>query len=122
MSEFGLEVTEFNIMYSLSTIPSIFLPFIGGLLIDNFGIRPTYMLFISLVVAGQFIVTLSALSHSFPLMIAGRVISGLGTDSLLLTKTVMIAKWFMGKELSFSLGLSLCISRVGTSLDGIYCS
>jgi len=44
----------------------------------------------------------------------GRLVFGLGAESLIVAVTTAVAKWFRGKELSFAFGINLMISRAGT--------
>jgi MFS family permease len=47
-------------------------------------------------------------------MASGRLIFGMGAESLIVAVTAAIARWFRGKELSFAFGINLTISRLGT--------
>jgi MFS family permease len=47
-------------------------------------------------------------------MAAGRLLFGLGAESLIVAVTTAIARWFKGKELSLAFGLNLTISRLGS--------
>ena len=47
-------------------------------------------------------------------MAAGRLVFGLGAESLIVAVTTAIAKWFKGKELSFAFGINLTIARLGS--------
>ena len=47
-------------------------------------------------------------------MAAGRLIFGLGAESLIVGVTTAIARWFKGKELSFAFGINLTIARLGS--------
>jgi MFS family permease len=49
-------------------------------------------------------------------MAAGRLIFGLGAESLIVAVSTAVAKWFRGKELSFAFGINLMISRAGSLL------
>ncbi len=49
-------------------------------------------------------------------MSGGRLIFGMGAESLIVAVTTAIAKWFRGKELSFAFGINLTIARLGTWL------
>jgi MFS family permease len=56
-------------------------------------------------------------SHVEPrvaVMAAGRLLFGLGAESLIVAVTTAIARWFKGKELSLAFGLNLTISRLGS--------
>jgi len=44
----------------------------------------------------------------------GRLIFGLGAESLTVGVTTAIARWFKGKELSFAFGMNLTIARLGS--------
>jgi MFS family permease len=50
----------------------------------------------------------------FEVMAAGRLIFGLGAESLIVAVTAALAKWFRGKELSLAYGLNLTIARLGS--------
>ena len=56
---------------------------------------------------------LTAVSPSFYVMAAGRLLFGLGAESLIVAITTAIAKWFRGKELSFAFGVNLTIDGSG---------
>jgi len=49
-------------------------------------------------------------------MASGRLVFGLGAESLIVAVTTAVAKWFRGKELSFAFGINLMIARAGTWL------
>ena len=49
-------------------------------------------------------------------MSAGRLIFGLGAESMIVAITTIIARWFKGKELSFAFGLNLTVARLGSFL------
>jgi MFS family permease len=47
-------------------------------------------------------------------MCLGRLIFGMGAESLNVAVTAALARWFKGKELSFAFGINLTICRLGT--------
>jgi MFS family permease len=47
-------------------------------------------------------------------MAGGRLIFGLGAESLIVAVTTAVAKWFRGKELSFAFGINLMLARAGS--------
>ena len=49
-------------------------------------------------------------------MAFGRLIFGMGAESLIVAVTTATAKWFRSKELSFAFGINLMLSRLGTWL------
>jgi MFS family permease len=97
-----------NAIYS---VPNIFMVLIGGLIIDRLGTRRSTLLFSCLCMIGAVVTSFS--SH-LSVMITGRLIFGLGAESLIVAITTVIANWFKGKELSFAFGLNLTVARLGS--------
>jgi MFS family permease len=57
----------------------------------------------------------TALSNArFIVMALGRLVFGMGAESLIVAVTTLLAKWFRGKELSFAFGINLTIARLGS--------
>lgn len=52
-------------------------------------------------------------------MIAGRVVFGLGGESLSVSQSAVISQWFKGKELAMALGFNLSVSRLGSVVNGL---
>ncbi len=102
------DIGTLNAIYS---VPNIFMVLIGGIIIDRIGTRKSTLLFSILCLIGA---VLTALSAQLWLMAAGRLIFGLGAESLIVAVTTVLARWFKGKELSFAFGLNLTIARLGT--------
>jgi MFS family permease len=47
-------------------------------------------------------------------MLVGRVIFGLGGESMSVAQSTIVSNWFKGKELAFAMGLNISISRLGS--------
>lgn len=56
---------------------------------------------------------------SLGVMIAGRVVFGLGGESMSVAQSAVVSKWFKGKELAMALGFNITISRLGSVINGI---
>ena len=103
-----LDLGFLQLMYSF---PNIFTVVIGGFIIDRMGLRKALMIFAVLSFIGP---AITAVSGHLPVMATGRLIFGMGAESLNVAVTTALARWFRGKELSFALGLNLTASRLGT--------
>jgi MFS family permease len=57
---------------------------------------------------------LTAFSPEFTGMAAGRLLFGIGAETLLIALTVAIVDYFAGGNLAFAMGLNLAISRAGS--------
>jgi MFS family permease len=84
---------------------------IGGIIIDRFGTRTSTLVFTLICLVGA---ALTAVSGSFPVMAAGRLIFGLGAESMIVAVTVILGQWFVGKQLGFAFGVNLSIARAGS--------
>jgi MFS family permease len=102
------DIGMLNAIYSL---PNIIMVLIGGIIIDRFGTRKSSLIFSILCMIGAVI---TAISPSLSIMVLGRLIFGLGAESLIVAITTILARWFKGRELSFAFGLNLTIARLGT--------
>ena len=47
-------------------------------------------------------------------MAAGRLLFGLGAESMIVAITVAIGQWFVGRQLGFAFGVNLSIARAGS--------
>jgi len=108
-----LHFTDENLgfLQAIYSFPNIFTVVIGGLIIDRLGLRKSLMIFGLLSLIGP---AITASSGALPVMAAGRLIFGMGAESLSVAVTAALARWFKGKELSFAFGLNLTICRLGS--------
>ncbi|KAM3569251.1 hypothetical protein VYU27_008651 [Nannochloropsis oceanica] len=117
----GLDKADFEPMYSLLytvySLPNIVLPFFGGIFVDKFGARICLIAFTLFLLAGQLFFALGGVYKSFPLMLLGRTIYGLGGENMSVAQSSLVAEWFRGKELAFAFGINLSCSRLGSVIN-----
>jgi MFS family permease len=101
-------VGTFFTMYSVAAVLAVLL---GGMLIDKMGTRKASLLFSLLVLIGAAIVWRA---KSIPFFFLGRFIFGAGSEPLIVAQSAMLARWFRNKELAFSFGATLTVSRIGS--------
>jgi len=101
-------VGAFFTAYSVAAILAVL---IGGMLIDKMGTRKSSLIFSILVFVGAFIVWQA---RSIPVLFVGRFIFGAGSEPLIVAQSAILARWFKNKELAFSFGLALTVSRMGS--------
>jgi MFS family permease len=97
-----------NSSYSIAAVLTLLL---GGVIVDRLGTKKSILLFSILCLLGALI---TALEGSFGTMVTGRVVLGLGAESLIVAVTTALAKWFKGKELSFAFGVNLLLARLAS--------
>lgn len=111
--QLGFSDSNIGLLQAIYSIPNIFMVLIGGYVVDRIGTRKAILIFGTLCFVGS---VLTTLSPRLSLMAGGRLVFGLGAESLIVAVTTAVAKWFRGKELSFAFGINLMISRAGSLL------
>lgn len=110
------EMWQFRLsfMYSVYSFPNLFLPLFTGALLDRWGVHRLLIIFSALVGIGQGIFAIGVQTRAFGVMLFGRVIFGLGGESLTVAQCRLVTDWFRGRELALAIGLNLSIARFGT--------
>ncbi|MBP1655928.1 MAG: major facilitator superfamily transporter [Bacteroidetes bacterium] len=110
-AQLGFSDADIGWLNAIYSLPNIFMVLIGGIIIDRIGIRRSVAIFAALCLVGA---TITVSSGVLEIMAAGRLVFGLGAESLIVAVTTAVAKWFRGKELSLAFGLNLTIARLGS--------
>jgi len=104
--------SDIGLLVGIYSVPNIFMVLIGGIIIDRIGTRISTFIFTALTLLGAIITAFSGGSLFW--MATGRLVFGLGAESMIVGITTVIGRWFKGKELSFAFGLNLTIARLGS--------
>jgi MFS family permease len=107
----GFSDTQIGTLNAIYSFPNIIMVLVGGVIVDRYGTRLSTLAFSIICLAGAVI---TAMSPLFPVMAAGRLVFGLGAESMLVAITVAIGQWFIGRQLGFAFGLNLSIARAGS--------
>lgn len=114
----NITTSQFTLLYSFYSWPNVVLCFVGGFLLDRvFGIRLGAIIYMCILLVGQVIFACGGLFDSFPLMVFGRFIFGVGAESLAVAQNNYAVLWFKGKELNMVFGLQLSFARVGSTVN-----
>jgi MFS family permease len=111
--QLGFSDSNIGLLQAIYSIPNVIMVLIGGYIVDRIGTRKAIFIFGTICLIGAVV---TALSGKLAMMASGRLIFGLGAESLIVAVTTAIAKWFRGKELSFAFGINLMIARFGSWL------
>ena len=107
----GFTDTQIGTLNAIYSLPNIVMVLVGGIIVDRFGTRTSTLMFALISLVGA---AITAMSSLFPVMAAGRLIFGLGAESMIVAITVAIGQWFVGRQLGFAFGLNLSIARAGS--------
>ncbi len=109
--QLGFSDSNIGLLQAIYSFPNIFTVVIGGVIIDRIGLRKSLMIFATLCLIGP---AITAATPHLWVMAVGRLIFGMGAESLIVAVTAALARWFKGKELSFAFGINLTIARLGS--------
>ena len=109
--DLGFTDTQIGTLNAIYSLPNIVMVLIGGVIVDRYGARLATLAFATICAIGAVI---TAMSPVFPMMAFGRLIFGLGAESMIVAITVIIGQWFVGKQLGFAFGVNLSIARAGS--------
>jgi MFS family permease len=107
----GFTDTQIGTLNAIYSFPNIVMVLVGGVIVDRFGTRLSTLAFAAICLIGALV---TAMSPLFPVMAAGRLIFGLGAESMIVAVTVAIGQWFVGRQLGFAFGVNLSIARAGS--------
>eukprot|EP00759_Apiculatamorpha_spiralis_P027650 PhF_6_TR30409/c1_g1_i1/m.44601 len=109
-------------LYSVYNYPNMILALFGGILIDKiFGIRKATLLFTTLIFSGSVLFWIGVANVSYPTMLAGRVLFGLGGESQSVAQSAYTSRWFAkSPALAVAFGICLSFSRVGSSFTFLF--
>jgi MFS family permease len=110
-TQLGFSDSNIGLLNAIYSVPNIIWVLIGGIVIDRIGVKKATLLFGILCLAGAAITSSTGV---LAVMATGRLVFGIGAESLIVSVTTAIAKWFKGKELSFAFGVNLTIARLGS--------
>lgn len=109
--ELGFSDTEIGALNAIYSLPNIFLVLIGGVIVDKFGASRVTLCTTAICLAGAI---LTAWQGSFVTMAAGRLLFGIGAETMLVAVTVALGIWFARGGVAFAMALSLAIARGGS--------
>ena len=103
------QIGNLNGIYSL---PNIFLVPVGGVLVDRFGARAVVLVCTAICLVGAVV---TALGEHFAVMALGRLLYGVGSETLAVAVLVALAQWYSGGYMALLFALNLSLARLGSS-------
>lgn len=104
----------FGVLSSVYSWPNVILPLFGGLLVDKLGHRVACVGFSVIVVLGSALFSIGLGMKSVPVLLAARVVFGIGGESQNVACLAIVSKWFRGRELAFAMSICIAVSRLGS--------
>ncbi|KAI9314412.1 major facilitator superfamily domain-containing protein [Dichotomocladium elegans] len=111
-----IDNTRYGVLSASVSIINTVFPIAGGLFMDIFGsVWGTLAVNITIIV-GSLLTAIAAKYNSFPLMVVGRVIFGIGSGLIVTMQESLLSKWFRTQSLAIAIGMQLSISRLASFL------
>jgi MFS family permease len=109
-------MSDLGLLNSMMGLPNIALSLLGGLLIDRFGASRTALAMAGFCFVGT---VLTALGGPFAVMVGGRLLFGIGQETLLIALLAGIAQWFHAARAALAMSLLFSLARVGSYMADI---
>ena len=111
---FGVGLADIGLLIGLYFAPGIALALPGGAIGQRFGDKKTVLAALLLMLVGELAM---ALSPSWTILIAGRLVSGAGGVMLNVQMTKIVADWFSGKEIATAMAIFVNSWPAGIALS-----
>lgn len=111
--QLGFSDTQIGSLNAIYSLPNIFLVLLGGVLVDRFTARAVVLWTAAICLGGALVTVLGSL---FPVMVLGRLLFGIGAETMIVGITVALAQWFGGRLFALFLALNLSLARLGSYL------
>ena len=107
----GFSDTQIGMLNAIYSLPNVVLVLIGGLLVDRFGAARITLWTTAICLLGA---ALTAWSPTFVAMAAGRLLFGIGAETLNISSTTAIADHVGARHLALAMGITLGTGRLGS--------
>ena len=112
-----INITQYELLFSLYSWPSVFLVVIGGVLIDRvLGLRFGVIIFSALASVGQLLFAIGGYLNLYWLLCVGSFVLGAGGELGGTAMEVFVAALFRDRELSFVFGILYGAGRLSSVL------
>jgi len=112
VADFGIDYTQLGFLIGLYLLPGTVIAYPGGLLGQYFGDKRIALIGVTLMVAGG----LLPAAEDYPVLLAGRLTSGVGAVLLNVLLTKMTTDWFAGREVGTALAILVSSWPIGIGL------
>ena len=107
----GFSQSQIGLLNAVFSIPNIFLALAGGILIDRYGPARVSLWTAALCCLGT---VLTAIGEPFGLMVTGRLLFGVGEETLLIALLAGLAQWFAAGGMAVAMASFFSLARVGS--------
>ena len=107
----GFSDSQIGMLNAIYSLPNVVLVLVGGLLVDRWGAGRMLLASNAICFAGAL---LTAFGGDFAAMASGRLLFGIGAETMNIAITVAAVDWFAGGNVAFAMATSLAVGRLGS--------
>ena len=113
----GIDTTQYNLLFLVTTWPNIFISVIGGVIADRIlGPRSSYLIVMIIITFGQFFWSVGSFVNYFWVALIGRFVIGVGAMISDAIVKIFIFKWYGKKYATLGLSLNTTAARFGAAV------
>ncbi|KAJ3162420.1 hypothetical protein HDU86_004901 [Geranomyces michiganensis] len=112
--ELGLSNTQYAVAQASNDLMGTFVPLLAGILFDVYGTGLGSVVTTTAIFLGTLLVGAAASTSSYPMLVAGRIVYGMGAGSVNVVQQTIVARAFQQKHLPIAMAALLLVNRVGT--------
>jgi MFS family permease len=112
-SQLHFSDSQIGLLNAVYSFPNIVLVLVGGVLVDRFTARAVLLWTVVICLVGAL---LTAVGSHFAVMVLGRFLFGIGSETLAVAMLVALAQWFAGRWLALLMALNISLARLGSYL------
>jgi MFS family permease len=114
--QLGMSQSRIGMLNAVYGLPNIPLSLVGGLLIDRIGPARASLLAAAFGFVGT---VLTAVGQPYGVMVLGRLIFGIGEETLFISLLAGVAQWFVGGGAALAMSLFFSMARVGSYMADV---
>ena len=107
----GFSQSQIGMLNAIYALPNIPLSLVGGILIDRFGAARTSLVAAAFCFVGA---VFTAIGQPYELMVLGRLLFGIGEETIFISLLVGVSQWFVGDRASLAMALFFSTARIGS--------
>ena len=113
----GIDTTQYNLLFLVTTWPNIFISVIGGAIADRvLGPRSSYMIVMAIMMFGQLFWSVGSFVNYFWVVLIGRFVIGVGAMISASISKIFIFKWCGKKYATLGLSINTTAARLGAAV------
>jgi len=113
MPQQGNFETKYQLLFSVVLFSGIFLPLIGGIVVDRIGGGICLLVLATSCFVGHIIASVGVQRENWAVLLTGRFIYGLGVECEIVAIQALLTEWFGIKRIGMAMALTVAIAYIG---------